>query len=211
YMEKGFLIVGGRGVKQKKGRNEDGNASTSPSSSKARVSLIELPPFTIEEQTLENPVVTKEVNKEGIDVNKVGVSSSNVDESDLQASSPNMTGEEGNTSGSTSYTNLVHSVPTSRINGGVHVGNEPVLNKFPSSYATNKLSSMFLTKANLQKLKPNVPNDADYDVWLPLALVHEVNDKITNSLYRYFIRKRLAFPLWNGLCATIGKSMVSRK
>ncbi|GKA01971.1 ribonuclease H-like domain-containing protein [Tanacetum coccineum] len=43
----------------------------------------------------------------------------------------------------------------------------------PSSYAT-KLSPTSLTKANLRKLEVNAPNDADYDVWLPLASVHEM-------------------------------------
>nr|GFC09930.1 hypothetical protein [Tanacetum cinerariifolium] len=50
-----------------------------------------------------------------------------------------------------------------------------------------------LSMANLHKLKANVPNDVDYDVWLPLASIHEVNDRIKNSLYGYFIGKRLAF------------------
>nr|GEW38411.1 hypothetical protein [Tanacetum cinerariifolium] len=43
------------------------------------------------------------------------------------------------------------------------VGNEPIINEIPSSYA-NKLSPIALTKENLQKLEANVPNDADYDV-----------------------------------------------
>ncbi|GKB99261.1 hypothetical protein Tco_0985398 [Tanacetum coccineum] len=43
------------------------------------------------------------------------------------------------------------------------------------------------------KNEANVPNDADYDVWLPLASVHKVNDRMKNSLYGYFIVKRLAF------------------
>nr|GFB84653.1 hypothetical protein [Tanacetum cinerariifolium] len=30
-----------------------------------------------------------------------------------------------------------------------------------------------LSMANLHKLKANVPNDVDYDVWLPLASIHE--------------------------------------
>ncbi|GKF46944.1 hypothetical protein Tco_0136746 [Tanacetum coccineum] len=47
-------------------------------------------------------------------------------------------------------------------NGGGKVGNEPV-NEFPSSYAT-KLIPTSSTKANLRKLKANVPKDADYDV-----------------------------------------------
>ncbi|GJZ70246.1 hypothetical protein Tco_0633796, partial [Tanacetum coccineum] len=63
-----------------------------------------------------------------------------------------------------------------------------------SSFAS-KLSPTPLTKANLQKLIANVPNDVDYDIWLPLALIHEVNDRIKNSLYWYFIGKKLAFPV----------------
>ncbi|GJS49399.1 hypothetical protein Tco_0599520 [Tanacetum coccineum] len=42
----------------------------------------------------------------------------------------------------------------------------------PSSYA-NKLIPTSSTKANLWKLEANVPNGTDYDVWLPLASVHE--------------------------------------
>ncbi|GJY55815.1 hypothetical protein Tco_0454930 [Tanacetum coccineum] len=53
-----------------------------------------------------------------------------------------------------------------------NVGHEPIMNKFPSSYAT-KLSPTSLTKANLRKHEVNVPYDADYDVLLHLALVHE--------------------------------------
>ncbi|GJS03064.1 hypothetical protein Tco_0319572 [Tanacetum coccineum] len=47
-----------------------------------------------------------------------------------------------------------------------------VMKEAPSTYA-NKLSLTSLTKANLQKLDANVPNDADFDIWLPLASVHE--------------------------------------
>nr|GFB68176.1 hypothetical protein [Tanacetum cinerariifolium] len=65
---------------------------------------------------------------------------------------------------------------------------------FPSTYAT-KISPMSSTKENLWKLEANVPNDLDYDVWLPLASVHEVNYRMKNSLYDYFIGKRLAFPV----------------
>ncbi|GJW36801.1 ribonuclease H-like domain-containing protein, partial [Tanacetum coccineum] len=86
-------------------------------------------------------------------------------------------------------------IPTcSTLVVGEQVRNESVRNKFPSSYAT-KLSPTFSTKANLQKLKVNVPIDADYDVWLPLASVHEINDRMKNLLYGYFISKRLAFPV----------------
>ncbi|GJV62118.1 hypothetical protein Tco_1468218 [Tanacetum coccineum] len=42
-------------------------------------------------------------------------------------------------------------------------------------------------QATLRKLEANVRNGADYDVWLPLASVHEVNDRMNNYLYGYFI------------------------
>ncbi|GJQ93722.1 ribonuclease H-like domain-containing protein [Tanacetum coccineum] len=80
---------------------------------------------------------------------------------------------------------------SSNKNGSEKVGHE-LVNEFPSSYANN-LSPTSLTKANRQKLDANVPNDADFDIWLPLASVHEVNVKMQNSLYGYFIGKRLAF------------------
>ncbi|GJY25072.1 hypothetical protein Tco_0399798 [Tanacetum coccineum] len=94
-----------------------------------------------------------------------------------------------------SYVNVFNSVPTSpNKNGSEQVGNEPIINEIPLSYV-NKLIPTSLTKANLRKLEVNQPNDADDDVWLPLASVHEVNDRMKNSLYGYFIGKRLSFPV----------------
>nr|GEY33154.1 hypothetical protein [Tanacetum cinerariifolium] len=78
-------------------------------------------------------------------------------------------------------------------NGGEEIGNEPI-NEFPSSYAI-KLIPTSLTKANLRKLEANAPKDDDYDVWLPLALIYEVKERMKSSLYSYFISKRLAFPV----------------
>ncbi|GJY25660.1 retrotransposon protein, putative, ty3-gypsy subclass [Tanacetum coccineum] len=46
------------------------------------------------------------------------------------------------------------------------------MNEVSSSYA-HKLSPTSSTKANLRKHDADVPNDADYDIWLPLASVHE--------------------------------------
>ncbi|GJV92010.1 hypothetical protein Tco_1539823 [Tanacetum coccineum] len=67
-----------------------------------------------------------------------------------------------------------------------------VMGQIPKS---NVLSPSSLTKADLRKLDVNVPNEANYDVWLPLASVHEVSDIMKNSLYGYIIGKRLAFPV----------------
>ncbi|GJV63148.1 ribonuclease H-like domain-containing protein [Tanacetum coccineum] len=77
-------------------------------------------------------------------------------------------------------------------NGGEKVSNDH-FNESPSSYAS-KLIPTSSTKTSLRKLEANVPNGVDYDIWLPLALVHEVNDRMKNSLYGYFIGKRLVFP-----------------
>ncbi|GJW34268.1 reverse transcriptase domain-containing protein [Tanacetum coccineum] len=82
------------------------------------------------------------------------------------------------------------------------------INVVPLSYANN-LSPKSLTKANLQKLEANVPNGADYDVWLPLASVHEVHGRMKNFLHMYFIGKRLAFLVVECLMATkIGTPMM---
>ncbi|GJT66014.1 hypothetical protein Tco_1017494 [Tanacetum coccineum] len=100
---------------------------------------------------------------------------------------------EGNTvtDGSTGQVSEVTVVLSGTSNG---VGHEFVIKKIPASYA-NKLIPTSLTKANLWKLDANVLNDFDYDVWLPLTSVHEVNDRMKNSQYGYFICKRLAFPV----------------
>ncbi|GJU80435.1 zinc knuckle CX2CX4HX4C containing protein [Tanacetum coccineum] len=48
---------------------------------------------------------------------------------------------------------------------------------------------------SLNDVTSNVPNHVDYDHWLPLASVDEVNDRMKNYLYGYFIGKMLAFPV----------------
>ncbi|GJR53953.1 hypothetical protein Tco_1404474 [Tanacetum coccineum] len=76
-------------------------------------------------------------------------------------------------------------------NGSEKVGNTP-LNVVPPSYAT-KLRPTSSIMAYLRKLEANVPNDADYDVWLPLDTVHEVNDRMKSSLYMHFVGKKACF------------------
>ncbi|GJY40837.1 zinc finger, CCHC-type containing protein [Tanacetum coccineum] len=85
---------------------------------------------------------------------------------------------------------------TAEVNDGNpnEVGLEFVMKEAPSSYV-NKLSPTSLTKDNLRKLDANMPNDADFNIWLPLASVHEVNDTMKNSLCGYFIGKGHAFPV----------------
>ncbi|GJS74284.1 hypothetical protein Tco_0707125 [Tanacetum coccineum] len=57
----------------------------------------------------------------------------------------------------------------------ISVGNERATNEISSSYG-NKLKPTSVTKANLRILDATVPNDADDDVWLPLASVYEILD-----------------------------------
>ncbi|GJT73014.1 hypothetical protein Tco_1032300 [Tanacetum coccineum] len=82
-----------------------------------------------------------------------------------------VTGVKGVTS-VTSMTIYVDSILNANKNRGGKVGTNPV-NEVPLSYAT-RLSHMSFTKANLQKLEANVQQDANYDLWLPFASVHEV-------------------------------------
>ncbi|GJT05810.1 primary amine oxidase-like protein [Tanacetum coccineum] len=76
------------------------------------------------------------------------------------------------------FINIVNIAPTSpNKNGSEQVGDESVMKEITTSYA-NKLSPTSLTKANLWKLDAIVPNDVNYDVWLPLALVLEGVDSV---------------------------------
>ncbi|GJY71626.1 hypothetical protein Tco_0475329 [Tanacetum coccineum] len=66
---------------------------------------------------------------------------------------------------------VVNVVPTSPTkNGSDHVMKEAFL-----SYVI-KHNPKSLTKANLRKLDANVQNDANFNIWLPLASVHEFHD-----------------------------------
>ncbi|GKC88310.1 retrotransposon protein, putative, ty1-copia subclass [Tanacetum coccineum] len=63
-------------------------------------------------------------------------------------------------------------VPTGNDESAIPHTSTAGLHSTNPSYA-NKLSPASLTKANLRKLESNVSNDADCNIWLPLALVHE--------------------------------------
>ncbi|GJY14694.1 hypothetical protein Tco_0385116, partial [Tanacetum coccineum] len=95
--------------------------------------------------------------------------------------------QNGNT-GNGEATRQVHEVTNDGIpnEAGFNYG----MKEAPTSYA-NKLSPTI--KANFRKLDANVPNDADFDIWLPLASVSEVNNRMKNLLYGYVISKKLAF------------------
>ncbi|GJX27974.1 hypothetical protein Tco_0236053 [Tanacetum coccineum] len=64
------------------------------------------------------------------------------------------------------------------------VGHDSFMNEIPTSY-TNKLSPTSLTKDNFWKLDATMHNDADYDVWLALASVHEFSStEVVDSVLR---------------------------
>ncbi|GKB35670.1 hypothetical protein Tco_0880612 [Tanacetum coccineum] len=94
------------------------------------------------------------------------------------------------------HTTSVFTGPTTK-NGSEKVGNERVMKEVPSSYA-NKHNPTSSSKANLRIFEANVPNDADYDVWLLLASIYEVNDIMKILISVTSLEKDLLSPLWNG-------------
>ncbi|GKD09719.1 RNA-directed DNA polymerase, eukaryota, reverse transcriptase zinc-binding domain protein [Tanacetum coccineum] len=62
-------------------------------------------------------------------------------------------------------------VPTSMPMHNITV--TPINESFDVKNREKIVSPTSTTMDNIRKLKANVPNDADYDVWLPLASVHE--------------------------------------
>ncbi|GJU88154.1 hypothetical protein Tco_1300577 [Tanacetum coccineum] len=70
------------------------------------------------------------------------------------------------------------------------------------SYA-NKLNTISNnSKANFHTLESQVPDKADFDVAIPKASVEEISNRLKNSLYGYFISKKVAFHvvemyIWN--------------
>ncbi|GKE55991.1 hypothetical protein Tco_1495176, partial [Tanacetum coccineum] len=63
------------------------------------------------------------------------------------------------------------------------------------SYANMLNDNIVNHKVNFRVLESSVPQEADFDVSISIASVEEVNNRMMNSLYGYFIGKRLAFPV----------------
>ncbi|GJY48093.1 RNA-directed DNA polymerase, eukaryota, reverse transcriptase zinc-binding domain protein [Tanacetum coccineum] len=53
----------------------------------------------------------------------------------------------------------------------------------------------------------NVHDHGNYDVAIPLVAIKEVSNRFDNTLYGYFIGKRLAFPIVENYVKTLGQSM----
>nr|GEW81344.1 zinc knuckle CX2CX4HX4C [Tanacetum cinerariifolium] len=84
-------------------------------------------------------------------------------------------------------------IPLNQVEGSNDV-NTASVNLGTSTADLIKVTGL-TTASHTSTTEANVPSDPDYDVWLPLALVHEINDRMKNFLYGYFISKRLAFPV----------------
>ncbi|GKA30433.1 hypothetical protein Tco_0716738 [Tanacetum coccineum] len=104
-------------------------------------------------------------------VNSVAVTASLINHTSGGTEVTNTTYDMNNStaSNSTSVSAFASNKGSSTKNGGDQVG----IKEAPTSYTT-KLRPTSLSKTNLWKLDPNVPNDADFDIWLPLASVHEL-------------------------------------
>lgn len=101
-----------------------------------------------------------------------------------------------------------------RLEAVTEVVQEAVLKQFPvhaPNTATSKgvsFANVVATdatsnkKVNFRTMESAYSVESDFDVAIPLASVEEVNSRLNNSLYGYFIGKRLAFPVvenyvWN--------------
>ncbi|GKA52533.1 zinc knuckle CX2CX4HX4C containing protein [Tanacetum coccineum] len=93
-----------------------------------------------------------------------------------------------------------------KINGNDPSNTGPISVTNSSSYA-HKLSPSSFTKANLRKLDANVPNEADYDVWLPLVSVHELVDSMLRDGPRMIHRVSIFFNKWSPSVSLLKKEL----
>ncbi|GKA72450.1 hypothetical protein Tco_0778666 [Tanacetum coccineum] len=151
---------------------------------------IDIPNFTIEEAVVRSNVTSPHSKTTGHGKNTVtpkptkatGLSSTSTSDTINYTTGPDVVSpyqvlsasHNVTNMGRTSYINVLSS-SSLNLNGiAKKVGDELVepINECPSIYSI-KLSSTSSIMATLRKLDANVPNDADYDIWLPKASVHE--------------------------------------
>ncbi|GJX39033.1 hypothetical protein Tco_0252336 [Tanacetum coccineum] len=192
-LKSGFLDSGRGGEKKKKKKGTGMESNTSKLASnfndESVVPIekpIDIPNFTIEEVVVGSNVTSQ--HSETTTHGKNTVTPKPTKATCLSSTS---------TSGMINYT--TGQMCSSSLNLNViakKVGDQEVepINECPSIYAT-KLSLTSSIMATLRKLDANLLNNTDYDILLPKASVHEVNDGMKNLLYGYFIGKRLAFPI----------------
>ena len=51
------------------------------------------------------------------------------------------------------------------------------------------------TKVNFRKVAANGATNGEFEVMIPKSSMIEVNNWLSNSIYRYLFRKRIAFPV----------------
>ena len=64
-----------------------------------------------------------------------------------------------------------------------------------NSYANILNSEKVQPKVNFRKIDATAPVNGDFEAMIPKSSVMEVNERLSNSIFGYFIGKRLAFPL----------------
>ncbi|GJW33307.1 hypothetical protein Tco_0053339 [Tanacetum coccineum] len=180
YLDSG---KGGEKKKKKKGTGMESNTSKLASNINDESDVpiekpIDIPNFTIEEAVVRSNVTSPHSKTTGH--GRIPVTPKPTKATGLSSTS---------TSGTINYTTGQMCSSSLYLNGYCHnkVGDEmkktvgTYYDCVPSIYSI-KLSSTLSIMATIRKLDANVPNDADYDIWLPKDSVHE-----------------------NGLFATIGK------
>ncbi|GKC78874.1 hypothetical protein Tco_1129648, partial [Tanacetum coccineum] len=50
-------------------------------------------------------------------------------------------------------------------------------------------------KVNFRKIEEEVTNNVEFEAMIPLSSMKKVNDRMSHSIYGYFIGKRVAFPV----------------
>ncbi|GJY70441.1 ribonuclease H-like domain, reverse transcriptase, RNA-dependent DNA polymerase [Tanacetum coccineum] len=63
------------------------------------------------------------------------------------------------------------------------------------SFATVVVTENTHKKVNFRKVEEDVASNVDYESMIPMSFVVKVNERLSNTIYGYFIGKRVAFPV----------------
>ncbi|GJX63864.1 ribonuclease H-like domain, reverse transcriptase, RNA-dependent DNA polymerase [Tanacetum coccineum] len=63
------------------------------------------------------------------------------------------------------------------------------------SFATVVVTENTHKKVNFRKVEEDVASNVDYESMIPMSSVVKVNERLSNTIYGYFIGKRVAFPV----------------
>nr|GEY14281.1 hypothetical protein [Tanacetum cinerariifolium] len=63
------------------------------------------------------------------------------------------------------------------------------------SFATVVVTENTHKKVNFRKVEEDVASNVHYESMIPMSSVVKVNERLSNTIYGYFIGKRVAFPI----------------